>query len=68
MTDEEFFSALQVEGLPKEDCKILKGLCNNVGTCIKILRLIHASTNPQPTHPSLPYCPHNYAQLENNVS
>ena len=63
MTDEEFFSALQVEGLPKEDCKILEGLCNNGSTCIKILRLIHAS-NPQPTHPSLPYCLHDYARLE----
>lgn len=26
MTDEEFFGALHAEGLPEEDCKILKGL------------------------------------------
>lgn len=43
MTDEEFFGALQVEGLPKEDCKILEGLHSIVGTCINISGL---STHP----------------------
>lgn len=34
MTDEEFFSALEVEGLPKEDCEILKG--NEAGVDTRI--------------------------------
>ena len=35
MMDGEFFSALEAEGLPKEDCKILKGNLAGIDTRIQ---------------------------------
>ena len=35
MTDEEFFSALESERLPKEDCKILEGNVAGMDTRIQ---------------------------------
>ena len=46
MTDEEFFSALEIEGLPKEDCEILKGNEAGVDTRIQERGLRQACMQP----------------------